>query len=348
MINYQKIIEETDFYKSHLFEKIQKTLYIFYTYDNQKPMRDWKIIDFKYKDLKTEKNIQEIINDYKIIHQNVLSGNAHHLSESLTKKLGACTKGDGKREVVQPNSLILAKPRAFSWKIAYLNDIFYSEKIIEKQKIDTVEFIKEKIEPFIDNSIEEIYEKLNIKIPNSKNIKHNLIKNILNIKNYSEIPNIQKNFFRIKNIELKNNGKLKEQIGLENVNSEEFSKNIPFNKSELCFFLTSFRFLFIIWKKIDSKVILLGIETFSFSKEILKNAEYVYNDTKNKFLNGIKIMNKNGKFYNNLISKKENKSLHIRPHAANRKDTIRTPFGDEITKQQYWLNTEKIEEKLQK
>ncbi len=348
MINYQKIIEEINFYKSHLFEKIQKTLYIFYSYDNDKPKRDWKIIDFKYKDLENDSNIQEIIDDYELICQNILSGEAHNLSESLTKKLGACTKGDGKREVVQPNSPILAKRRAFSWKIPYLSEVFYSEQIIEKEKIDTISFIKEKIKPFINSSIEEIYKKLDIRIPNSKNIKHNLIKKILNIDDYSEIPNIKKNFFRIKNIEFKNNHKIKEQIGLENVNSEDFIKNIEFEETDLYFFLSAFRFLFIVWEKIDNRIILAGLETFNFSKEILENAEFVYNDTKNKFLNGIHIYEKNNKNYNNLISKKENKSLHIRPHGRNREDTMKTPFGQIITKQQYWLNSEEVEKELRK
>jgi hypothetical protein len=33
----------------------------------------------------------------------------------------------------------------------------------------------------------------------------------------------------------------------------------------------------------------------------------------------------------------------LRPHGQNSKDTMTTPFGQVITKQQYWLNSSEVE-----
>jgi hypothetical protein len=33
----------------------------------------------------------------------------------------------------------------------------------------------------------------------------------------------------------------------------------------------------------------------------------------------------------------------LRPHSQNSKDTMTTPFGQVITKQQYWLNSSEVE-----
>jgi adenylyl- and sulfurtransferase ThiI len=107
-------------------------------------------------------------------------------------------------------------------------------------------FIIDKIQPFKGMSINDIYQNKNIEVPNSKNQKHKIINQIMGVSSYSEIPNIKQSVFKIKNVELKNTGKLKEQIGLINVNSKEFIDNIPFDESELYTFLISYKFLFIV------------------------------------------------------------------------------------------------------
>jgi adenylyl- and sulfurtransferase ThiI len=107
-------------------------------------------------------------------------------------------------------------------------------------------FIIDKIQPFKGMSMINIYQKLNIEISNDKNQKVKIINKIMGVDSYSKIPNIKQSIFKIKNIELKNTGKLKEEIGLMNVNLREFIDNIPFDESELYTFLTSYKFLFIV------------------------------------------------------------------------------------------------------
>ncbi len=343
MINYISILDEPTFEKSHIYFKMQKTLYIFYEYRYDKPMSEWKIVDFKYVELNSSNNIKTLTEDYNIIFSKIKEGKAEELSEGLTKQLGACTKGTGKSLVKQPNSKTLVKPRAFSWKPNHVNQIFYSEGI-EIPESDVMNFIIDKIQPFHGLSIREIYKKMNLSIPESKNQKDTIVNKLLGTKSYAQIPNIQQSVFKIKNIELKNNGKLKEEVGLMNVNISEFENDIPFNESELYTFLISYKFLFIIWQKIEEESIFKEIKLFQFDSLLVKKAEFVYNDTKEKFLNGMKLEEVKGRRMSNLIHKSNNQGFHLRPHGQDSKDTMTTPFGQVITKQQYWLNGNEVED----
>ena len=345
MIDYNSVIKDLSFYDSHIYNKIKKTLYIFYEYDYVEDILEWKIIDYKYVELDTEKNIKTIIDDYSSIIKKINDGEAHELSESLSKNLAASVKGSGKKMVKQPNSLEMAKPRAFSWKPSYVNQIFYGQNF-EYYESNIIKLINEKISKFNNMSIDDIYNKFELIPPESKNKKQFIFNKILGINKYYEIPNIKQSSFKIKNIEFKDNKKMKEEIGLVDVNINEFIEDISFQDSELYSFLTSYKFLFIIWKVENKKTILKDIMIFEFSDDLIKKAEDVYNDTKEKFNKGINLINKNGKVMNNLIKKRENKGIHLRPHARDGKDLFVTPFGQKIVKQQYWLNSYEVEKKL--
>ena len=79
-------------------------------------------------------------------------------------------------------------------------------------------------------------------------------------------------------------------------------------------------------------------------KLLIKKAEFVYNDTKEKFMNGMELESINGQRRSNLIHKSNNQGFHIRPHGQDSKDTLTTPFGQIITKQQYWLNNNEVQD----
>ncbi|MGL5204980.1 MAG: MutH/Sau3AI family endonuclease, partial [Metamycoplasmataceae bacterium] len=296
MINYEGILREEDFLKSHIYLKIRKSLYIFYEYRYDKPMSEWKIVDYKYIELDSTNNLEDLINDYNIIYSKIKEGKAEELTESLTKELGACTKGSGKKLIKQPNSNILAKQRAFSWKPNYVNKIFYS-KTMNILESDVSNFIIKKVQPFIGMNLNDIYDAHNITITKSKNQKNIIFNKIMNTKKYSEIPNIKQSEFKIKNIELKTNSKLKEEIGLMNVNVQEFINDVAFEESELYTFLISYKFLFIVWKQDKKDIVLKKIVPFQFDSQLIKKAEIVYIDTKNKYLNGMQIKLKEGKRY---------------------------------------------------
>ncbi len=336
-ISDQVILDEPNFEKSTLYKQMQKTLYVFYEYRYDKPMSEWKIIDFKYVELDASTNIKTLANDYELIFAKIKKGKSEDLTHSSTEELSITIP-----KTIQPNLESSAQSRVFLLKPNYVNKIFYSEGI-KVNDADVMFLIVNKIQPFHGLTIGEIYKEMNLPISEAKNQKDAIINKLLNTKSYDEIPNIKPSVFKIRNIELKNNGKLKDEIALMNVNDNEFLNDVPFNESELYTFLISYKFLFIVWQKRGEESVFKDVMLFQFDNKLIAKAEFVYNDTKEKFLTGMELERVGDRTMSNLIHKSSNMGILLRPHGQNSKDTMTTPFGQVITKQQYWLNSNEVE-----
>jgi hypothetical protein len=147
--------------------------------------------------------------------------------------------------IEQPNLKASSTTRGFCLKPNYVNKIFYGEGI-KSNDGEVMLSIVNKIQPFHGLSIGEIYKEMNITIPEAKNQKDAIVNKLLGTKSYENIANIKQSNFKIKHVELKNNGKLKEDLGLMTVNSYEFINDVPFNESELYTFLISYKFILIV------------------------------------------------------------------------------------------------------
>ena len=336
-ISNQVILDEPNFEKSTLYNQMQKTLYVFYEYRYDKPMSEWKIIDFKYVELDASTNIKTLVNDYELIFAKIKKGKSEDLTHSLTEELSITIP-----KTTQPNLEGSAQSWEFLLKPNYVNKIFYS-KSVKVNDADVMFSIVNKIQPFHGLTIGEIYKEMNLPIPEAKNQKDAIINKLLNTKSYDEIPNIKPSVFKIRNIELKNNGKLKDEIALMNVNDSEFLNDVPFNESELYTFLISYKFLFIVWQKRGEESVFKDVMLFQFDNKLITKAQFVYNDTKEKFLTGMELERVGDRTMSNLIHKSSNMGILLRPHGQNSKDTMTTPFGQVITKQQYWLNSNEVE-----
>ena len=122
MIDY---IEEAgkDFEHSHFYEKCRLMLLLFYLHIAQSNQLDLEFL-FSVLWKLPEKDLLIIRNDYEIIHNKIVQGLAHTLSEGDTMYLGACRKGSKGSDVTkQYNSDIPAPTRAFSLKMAYMRTI---------------------------------------------------------------------------------------------------------------------------------------------------------------------------------------------------------------------------------
>lgn len=127
IINYMEIIHE-DWETSSFLEKNSDTLLIRYIdpMDKNIEQLDYIIYDVHIHSIfndKEDKNQFE--DDWNIIVNKIKNGEAHLLSESDTKYLGACTKGSTAIKSLrrQPNNRTLAKQRAFSFKIQYMREL---------------------------------------------------------------------------------------------------------------------------------------------------------------------------------------------------------------------------------
>lgn len=122
MIDY---IEEAgkDFEHSHFYVKCRLMLLLFYLHVAQVNQLD---LEFLYSVLwkLPEKDLLIMRHDYEVIHDKIVNGLAHTLSEGDTMYLAACRKGaKGTATTQQYNSTIPAPTRAFSLKTAYMRTI---------------------------------------------------------------------------------------------------------------------------------------------------------------------------------------------------------------------------------
>ena len=67
-----------------------------------------------------------------------------------------------------------------------------------------------------------------------------------------------------------------------------------------------------------------------------------YKETKEKFLHGMELESTNRVRKSNLIHKSDNQGFDIKQHVKDSKDTLTTPYGQIISKQQYWLNNNEV------
>lgn len=133
IINYENIIHEK-WETSSFLKKNSDTLIIRYVdpMDKNVNQLDYKILDVQIHSIfNNEEDKQQFEEDWNIIVNKIKNGEAHLLSESDTKFLGACTKGStaAKSLRTQPNNTELAKQRAFSFKAQYMKILLIRSNI---------------------------------------------------------------------------------------------------------------------------------------------------------------------------------------------------------------------------
>ena len=287
IINYMNEANAT-FETSSFSHKDKLMELAFYHHNTNKPKNLWtfdEAILFSFP----EKDLQIIKHDWEIIHQAILDGKAHELSEGMTDYLGACTKGASKKSVKQqPFSPIMAKQRAYCLKAGYMTSILRNyvfgdqqdpaiqkhkfelnaqkdkkkvgsqpEQIATSEELATSsldEIILKRLNSFKGLSVAELKSKLNINVTGTpKQLNSILIARMLNLKGDSanEAEEIQKADIQIKTISLKSNGKIKESMSFPAFKFNEVV-NQSFEDSDFYDNLTK-RFLFPVFKRLKNQ-----------------------------------------------------------------------------------------------
>ena len=317
-----------------------------------------------------ETDLKIIRDDWTIIHNKIIAGKAHELSEGDTLYLAACTKGSraGAEMRRQPNSTNLAPQRAYSIKSKYVNtiildslahsemcnDVFISDaqkrKILKAQgdaesvvrsiadynQAETFEqLIERKFTKYYGKTIAEIEDILGIQFGQSKSMAYNVCRAILGVK-AKKIAEFEKAEIAIKTIRLEANGNLKEAMSFPNVNYKEIVQETDWEDSALYGMFTQ-RFLFIIFRKPavkdDKQVRLEKVMFWTMPVKDLEQGKVLWNDTREK------VANSN---YEHFIKASENPICHIRPKAQNAADTTESAQGRQVKKMCYWLNREYV------
>jgi len=376
VLNVIDYIEEATktFDTSSFWKKNALLLLMFYLHEDGKLPYDLIFKIVRYWNF-PETDLKIIRDDWTIIHNKILAGKAHEISEGDTLYLAACTKGSkaGAQMRRQPKSDKLAPQRAYSIKSKYVNTIildslnhpemhkglFISEQ--QKRKILKVQenaesvvrsisdyresetfeqLIERKFSPYYGKTIAEIEKMLNVDVPPSKGMAYGVCCAILGVKS-KKIAEFEKAEISVKTIRLEANGNLKEAMSFPNINYKEIVKERFWEDSALYEMFTR-RFLFIIFRKTaeknDKQVRLEKVMFWTMPFEDLKQGEILWNDTRTKVEAGN---------YEHFIKSSENPVCHIRPKAQNAADTTESAQGFQVKKMCYWLNRDYVLRQIQ-
>ena len=380
IINYEDLDKE-NFENSHLLEKNKVLELGYYEYNKDIPKEDWFFAKCVMYEMLNNKNDLEIIKkDWEIIQSYVKQGKAEEINEGITNYLAACTKGVNKHSMrTQPNSKVMAKQRAFSLKGSFmttlLRDYIFGNKHSDAIVKDSNELLTQSLEdiihakfkPFIGKSVKEIIKDLNIPVKEIKTIgKYNveIVNRILGIKSNIgiEADEFKKASIVPKTIQFNQRNVNKESMSLppfkfkdlveENWNDKDGSPEASLNV-----YFSETKFLFVVFKMDEDGInYLKGIKFFRIPDDqregVIKEA---WQQTVDTLLDGVKLNFENNRVSNNLLSSKDRKIIHVRPHAAkssyvDSKDSNELPVpakwtnkpesysNNFMTTQSFWLN----------
>lgn len=365
IINYIEEASKT-FETSSFWTKNQKLLILFYLWAKELKVSDYYIIDailYTYP----EKDLEIIKNDWQIIHQKILDGKAHELSESDTMYLSACTKGSSAKSVSeQPFSDIPAKQRAYSLKQSYMTSLvrqyfsldnlpsISSAEDLENKTFE--ELLYDKFKPYINKDISEIAKMvgLDLNISHKSRIQR-LVSQILGVKGNSlnQIEEFSKANIQFKTIRLEPNGIPKEHMSFEQVDFNQWIE-CDFDDSVIYRKFEETKFLFVVFKysetkaqNPDRKLIFKGVLLWNMPKNDLETYVYEFwNKVKEILDEGVELKQvpwgNSFRVFNNLPGSDFNEVIHLRPKARDGNDKTKLPDGQYITKQAYWLDRKYI------
>lgn len=352
--------------------------------------------------------------DWELIVNKIKEGKAEELSDSLTKYLGATTKGakTEKNMTTQPFSDVKAHRRSFTLKGSYMTELarkimsgkykdpydhlsqedsyvaessvaYYTPepiiKDIEQLKVKTFEeIIIELFDPFINLTKTKLGNIFNIDIPkiNDKASSPILARKMLNLQtNIEDTEEFRKAGISTKVVTVHSNQmnnpyhkrKTTEPFKLQNFFDFQEIVEESWEESDLYEYLSSARFLLVIFEKTPTEEVFKGVKFWSMPNEDLNGLVYeTWRKTVDIFKDGVTLKyvpqntKKGYKVGNNLPAIKDKTILHIRPDAPyssykNNRYALRLPaatnwinrpasMNDELTdyymtKQAFWLNS---------
>ena len=353
IIDYNSVAFEINFYESHFWYKNQLILLVYYLWKEGIDRLQYQI-NFVRLFTPNDADLTIIKNDYSKIVEKIREGKAHELSESDTFYLSACTKGANADDVrEQPFSSIKAKQRAFAYKTTFMTYVLNAyiikgrplfESIVKKEKIDDFEeFVISKINKYKGKTFYELIKYFDIGFPiKAKNIGAMIAFRILGIKGNNAEEFVKANI-KVKTIRINKQGKIKENMSFPVFKFTDLVEQ-DWEDSDFYELLSSTKFLFVIYREDEKNEYRLDHAQFwNMPYEDLENeVRVVWEKTKMVLENLPSELKENGHFKSIFPKQSENRISHVRPHAANSKDTYPLPDGREYPKQCFWLNNSYI------
>lgn len=367
IINYMDEVNTT-FETSSFWNKNKELLMMFYEWMPEIKRADYRIIK-SYLHKFPEEDLEIIKQDWQLIHNKIKAGLAHELSEADTNYLAASTKGANKSSLrEQPFNSISAMQRAYSLKQSYMTalirkvishqDLVRITSPAELKKKTLLEILKEKFQPFIGKSLDEISAMTEIEVNHkSKNFLQLFISSLLGIKRtkLEQIEEFAKANIQLKTVRLEPQGLPKEHMSFRNVDFVEWA-NEDWEESWLNEYFSETKLLFVVFKYKETekenpnrKLYFQGIKLWNMPmSEIegrLKDFFFHVQDLIREGIELVPVQQKRRTIVNNNLPKpKSNGLCHIRPKGRDGSDQVPLPDGRMITKQAFWLDREMIAE----
>lgn len=366
MINYKQEATK-DFKTSSFYHKNRRLLIWFYLYAMGIHPSNFEITDYYLLEFENSLQYKVIERDWTIIHNKIVNGLAHEISESDTEFLAACTKGANSSVLVdQYNTTIKAKPRAYSFKSFFMTYIYrnmihnlpsYSPLVSEDEwmKNPLEEIYKEKINIYHGMTQAQLCRKFHVN-SKAKQLNFMLAQKMLGITGKSKAtPEMEIAGIIFRTITVDKNGRPTEAMPFKAFEFEELI-NTPWEESSIREDFVDLKLMLFVFKEID--------EVINFDKVIFWNAP-------NKVVDGtIKEMHEgcadlirrgeafyydtNGKLKDKFPKEERNSNgvCHVRPHARVGADHYELPVADKetgitsYTKQSFWFNKDFVEKIL--
>ncbi len=321
-----------------------------------------------------EKDLLIIRQDYEIIRNKVLLGEAHLLSEGDTEYLGACRKGQkGEEPVSQPYSTERANKRAFSLKPAYMRTILeyiqakgsnavtnitYKVKDIQLFEADELrvqtfdDILLKRLNQHVGKSYYELCETVGKRYDTDKGKYAHIASKLIDkrVGNINLTEEFKKAGLQLKTIRIEADGRINESMSFENIDYMEVYDNDWWPDSRL-YEIFSGRFLFAVFKAdggcltyINKKGLEVTETTYTLERaffwtmpqqDLLMAEKYWQNIRQCVLDNHI-----DPKYFFKL---QDHKHFHVRPKARLASDLAENPNGGYAKKYCYWVNNEYIE-----
>ena len=326
-------------------------------------------VDMLFKLIRTwqfpEEDLKIITDDWNTIHDKIMRGEAHLLTEGDTFYLAACMKGSQVNAEMrkQPFSDKPAQQRAYSLKQGYINKIildsfldhsmlhqlsisstrvdalrkkYASDKIVQsvncyKPKETFEQLVERRLSPFYGKTIEEIGEETHTSINlRAKSFAYNAIRAMLSIQT-QRIQEFENAGITVKSIALEaKEDKVKESMSFPYIRFADII-NQEWEESDWHQTLSS-KFLFVVFRKSPDndrgKMRLIKVFFWNMPCDDLLHAEKLWADTKEKVAHND---------YDHFITSLSHGICHVRPHGT-RGQKVSTPQGQEVQPKCFWLN----------
>ena len=362
MLNYCDEADKT-FETSSFYLKNRKLLILFYLWTKGLDPTKYELLNYDLFEFEKSVQFNVIKRDWETIHNKIIAGKAHEISESDTMFLAACTKGANSNILTnQPYSTIKAKPRAYSFKSSFMTRLYreivhsispYVSFISDDEwmKNPLEELYKEKLNKYKGMSIQQLKNRFYLRT-NPKDITFKIAQKMLGLQGKSSSTQEMADAgIKLKTIRLNKNGTPHESMSFPAFDFTELI-NKRWEESEIRENFVDWKLMFFIFKDDDEgicrfdKVMFWNIPNTLVDGQIKEMYEKCAEIIKKG--NVISCINDKGKIKDNFPKETNTRGgngvCHVRPHGRTAKDTFPLPTPDkltsrkEYTKQCFWFN----------